>query len=395
MDYFQEALKLDKKLQGKIEIRTKIKIKTRDDLSIAYTPGVAATSKEIAKNPAAVYEYTQKANTIAIITDGSAVLGLGNIGAEAALPVMEGKSVLFKQFGNVNCVPICLKTQDAEEIIHIIKNIAPAFGGINLEDISSPRCFEIEEALQDIGIPVFHDDQHGSAVVILAALLNAEKVLSKKLENLKIVIFGAGAAGIATAKLLLCINQDKNICTAVKEIILIDTLGPIYQGRKNLNKMKEDIAEHTNKSSVKTIAEAVKGADVLIGVTSQPGAITEEMIQKMAFNPIVFAMGNPIPEIMPDAAKRAGAVIVCTGRSDFPNQINNVLVFPGIFKGALEAKATKITGAMKIAAAHALASCIEKPTAEKILPYALDEGVAGKVADVVKKQAIKEGVVRK
>ncbi len=392
MDYFKESLKLHK--QGIIEIKSKVQLKTKDDLSVAYTPGVAEPCREIAKHPEAVYEYTQKANTIAIVTDGSAVLGLGNIGAEASLPVMEGKSVLFKEFGNINCVPICIKTQDTQEIIHIVKNIAPAFGGINLEDISGPRCFEIEDALQDIGIPVFHDDQHGSAIVILAALLNACKVVGKNLENLKIVIFGAGAAGIATAKLLLCINHDRNVCTAVKEIILIDTQGIIYGGRKNLTPIKQYIAKHTNKTNSTTIEEAVNGADVLIGVTSQPGAITERMVKSMAPKSIVFAMGNPTPEIMPDLAKKAGAYIMGTGRSDFPNQINNVLVFPGIFKGALDAGAIRITPGMKIAAAHALAGCIEKPAQEKIIPYALEKGVADKVAAAVQAQAEKEGVIR-
>ena len=393
MDYFKESLKLHKQLKGKIEIKSKVPLKTKEDLSLAYTPGVAEPCREIAKHPETIYDYTQKGNTIAIVTDGSAVLGLGNIGAEASLPVMEGQSVLFKEFGNINCIPICIKSQDTQEIIHIVKNIAPAFGGINLEDISGPRCFEVEDALQDIGIPVFHDDQHGTAIVILAALINAAKVVGKNLEDLKITIFGAGAAGIATAKLLLCINHDRNLCTSVKEIILVDSVGPIHWERKNLTGVKQYIAEHTNKSNLKTIDEAVKGADVLIGV-SQPGAITEAMIQHMAPKPIVLALANPTPEIMPDIAKKAGAFIVGTGRSDFPNQINNVLAFPGIFRGALDAGATQITGSMKIAAAHALAGCIDKPTQDKVLPYALDKGVADNVAAAVKKQAEKEGVTR-
>ncbi len=382
MDYFKESLKLHKKWKGKIEIRSKVLLKTKDDLSLAYTPGVAEPCREIAKQPEKVYDYTQKSNTIAIVTDGSAVLGLGNIGAEASLPVMEGKSVLFKQFGNINCVPICIKTQDTHEIIQIVRNIAPAFGGINLEDISSPRCFEIEDALQDIGIPVFHDDQHGTAIVILAALINAAKVVGKRFEEFKITIFGAGAAGIATAKLLLCINHDRNICTAVKEIILVDSIGPVYWERKDLTGIKQYIAEHTNKSNVKTIDEAVRGADVLIGV-SQSGAITEAMIKSMALKPIVLSMANPTPEIMPVDAKKAGAFIVGTGRSDFPNQINNVLAFPGIFRGALDARVRQITGSMKIAAAYALAKCVEKPTAEKIIPHLLEMGIAEKVAEAV------------
>src|SRR3989338_615895 len=367
MDYFKESLKLHKQLKGKIEIKSKVPLKTKDDLSLAYTPGVAEPCREIAKHPETIYDYTQKGNTIAIVTDGSAVLGLGNIGAEASLPVMEGKSVLFKEFGNINCIPICIKSQDTQEIIHIVKNIAPAFGGINLEDISGPRCFEIEDALQDIDIPVFHDDQHGTAIVILAALINAAKVVGKKLEDFKITIFGAGAAGIATAKLLLCINHDRNLCTAVREIILIDSVGPINWERKNLTGIKQYIAEHTNKSNIKTIDEAVKGADVIIGV-SQPGAITEAMIKHMAPKPIVLALANPTPEIMPDLAKKAGAFIVGTGRSDFPNQINNVLAFPGIFRGALDARATKINVEMKLAAAYALADCVKNPTVEKVIP---------------------------
>src|SRR3989338_2878377 len=381
MDYFKESLKLHKQWKGKIEIRSKVQLKTKEDLSLAYTQGVAEPCREIAKHPETIYDYTQKGNTIAIVTDGSAVLGLGNIGAEASLPVMEGKSVLFKEFGNINCIPICIKSQDTQEIIHIVKNIAPAFGGINLEDISGPRCFEVEDALQDIGIPVFHDDQHGTAIVILAALINAAKVVGKRLEDLKITIFGAGAAGIATAKLLLCINHDRNLCTAVREIILIDSVGPINWERKNLTGIKQYIAEHTNRSNIKTIDEAVKGADVIIGV-SQPGAITDAMIKQMASKPIVLALANPTPEIMPDLAKKAGAFIVGTGRSDFPNQINNVLVFPGLFRGVLDNRIKVITDEIKIAVAQTLSGCLKNSelNKNKILPSIFDKRVVKAIA---------------
>ena len=369
---YQQSLALHAKVKGKIEIKTKLPLRNRKDLSLAYTPGVAQPSIEISKDTKKVYDYTWKSNTIAIISDGSAVLGLGNIGAEASLPVLEGKSMLFKALANINCIPIALKTQDPKEIIQIIKNISPTFGAICLEDISAPRCFEVENNLQDLGIPVMHDDQHGTAVVILAALINSCKVVEKKLNDLRIVISGAGAAGTAITKLLLCTGLDKNICIPVGEIIVCDKAGPIYEGRKeDMNPFKVWMSQHTNPRKVRgTLANAMKNADVFIGV-SAPNLVDEAMIKSMAKKAIVFAMANPVPEIMPDKAKMAGATIVGTGRSDFPNQINNILGFPGLFRGVLDARATQINGQMKIAAAHTIASCLPKPTKEKILPFPL------------------------
>ncbi len=395
MDYNKEALDLHKKKKGKIELKSKVKLETSDDLSISYTPGVAEVSRKIAEDKSAVFDYTIKKNTIGVVTDGSAVLGLGNIGPEAALPVMEGKSVLLKEFGGVDAFPICLTTQDSEEIIETVRRIAPTFGGINLEDISAPRCFEIEDALQDLGIPVFHDDQHGTAIVVLAALINATKVLGKKFEELKVVVNGAGAAGIAITKMLLCFSIDKNICRSVKQIILCDSKGIIYEGRQGLNPSKQEIAAITNPNKREgTLKDAMVGADVFIGV-SKGSLLTKDMVRKMNKDPMIFAMANPIPEIMPDEAKDAGAAIIGTGRSDFPNQINNVLAFPGIFRGALDAKATKITNEMKIAAASAIADCIVSPTAENIIPSPLDKSVAIKVAERVKSIAEEMGVIRK
>ena len=382
MDIYEESLEFHKKLKGKIEVTSRCKIENKKDLSLAYTPGVAEPCREIAKDKALVYSYTGKGNSIAIVTDGSAVLGLGNIGPEAALPAMEGKSVLFKEFSGVNCIPICLNTQNTNEIIAAVKNIAPAFGGILLEDISAPRCFAIEDALQDIGIPVFHDDQHGTAIVILAALTNALKVVKKNVNKIKIVIFGAGAAALATTKLLLCIDADKKICSPVGEIILCDTKGPIYEGRADLNKYKMLFTAKTNPRKLKTIQEAVTGADVLIGV-SGPEVIKEEMVKKMSKNAIIFALANPTPEIMPEKALAAGAVVVGTGRSDFPNQINNVLAFPGLFRGLLDARAERVTQEMKVKTAYALAACVENPTKDQILPSPLDKSVAAKIAKVV------------
>lgn len=389
MDIYQEALEFHEQLKGKLEILSRCKITDKKSLSLAYTPGVAEPCRVIAKDTEKVYKYTGKGNIIAIVTDGSAVLGLGNIGAEASLPVMEGKSVLFKEFANINCVPICLKTQDPDELILIIKNLAPAFGGILLEDISAPRCFAIEDALQDIGIPVFHDDQHGTAIVVLAALKNAAKVVGKQISELKIVIFGAGAAALAIARLLLCLDLDKEISKPVKEIILCDTKGPIHMARKDLNAAKAFFAEHTNYQHVKTTEEAVQNADVLIGV-SGPGAITEKMVCSMNSRSIVFALANPVPEIMPDVAKAAGAMVIGTGRSDFPNQINNVLAFPGLFRGLLDSRATRVTANMKLKTADALAACVENPTAEQILPSPLDKSIAPKIARAVMEEVEKE-----
>ena len=377
-----EAIKLHKEKRGKLEIKSKVALATKKDLSLAYTPGVAAVSSAIAKDKSKVYDYTIKQNSVAVVTDGSAVLGLGNIGPEAALPVMEGKAILFKEFADIDAYPICLATQNSDEIISIVKNIAPGFGGINLEDISAPRCFEIEQALQEIGIPVMHDDQHGTAVVVLAGLINAAKVVKKEITELKVVINGAGAAGMSIAKLLLCLGYEKKTCTPVKEIILCDSKGIIYERRNDLNKYKKELAKATNRKKIKgTLEDALQGADVFIGV-SVGGALKKEYIKKMADKPIIFAMANPTPEIMPDEAK--GAAVIATGRSDFPNQINNVLAFPGIFRGALDAKATQITCGMKLAAAHAIADCVAKPTAEKIMPSPLEKEVAKKVAEAVK-----------
>jgi malate dehydrogenase (oxaloacetate-decarboxylating) len=392
----KDALALHAKHHGKLEIRSKVPLKNKHDLSLVYTPGVAEVCREIVKDKDLAYKYTMKANTIAIVTDGSAVLGLGNIGGYAAIPVMEGKAILFKEFADIDAFPICFENYETD-FTDQVKNIAPVFGGINLEDIAAPKCFEVEDALQDIGIPVMHDDQHGTAVVVLAALLNACKVTGKKYENLNIVICGAGAAGYAITRLLKCIGYDPNVCTAVKDIIVCDTQGIIFRGREGLykNKYKFIIAEETNRPGLAgTLADAMRGADVFIGV-SGPGIVTEEMIRSMNKDPIVFAMANPIPEIWPEAAMRAGASVVGTGRSDFLNQINNVLAFPGIFRGALDARATRITDEMKIEAAHAIADYIKKPQRDRILPNILDREVTPAVAKAVAKAAEKCGCSRK
>ena len=387
MDIYEESVELHKKLGGKLSVTPKIKIKDRHDLSLAYTPGVAQPCREIVKDKNKVYELTIKKNSVAVISDGSAVLGLGNIGAEAAIPVMEGKALLFKEYGNIDAFPICIETQNSKELIQIIKNIAPVFGGINLEDISAPRCFEIEEALQNIGIPVFHDDQHGTAIVVLAALINACKVAEKKLSDVNIVINGAGAAGTAVAKMLLCIGHEKNACTPVKDIIMCDSKGIISKDRQDIkdNLSKVELAKLTNKNNIKgALFDAIKGVDIFIGV-SVANVLNEQMISSMNKKPIIFAMANPVPEVMPDDAKKWGAFIIATGRSDFPNQVNNVLAFPGIFRGALDARAKQITNKMKIAASYALSSYIKEPTIENIIPSALDKSVAKVIAEAVKK----------
>ncbi|MCD7806344.1 MAG: NADP-dependent malic enzyme [Lachnospiraceae bacterium] len=375
----EKALELHKIWNGKLDIQSKAPVKTREDLAIAYTPGVAEPCKVIAQDPDAAYTYTMKANTVAVVSDGSAVLGLGNIGARAAMPVMEGKSVLFKEFGGVNAVPICLDTQDTEEIIKAVTWLAPAFGGINLEDISAPRCFEIETRLKEtLDIPVFHDDQHGTAIVVLAASINALKVVGKEAADCKVVINGAGAAGIAIAKLLM--NYG------FKDLILCDRKGMIYEGEEGLNWIKKEMAQITNLKKEKgSLADALKDADIFVGVSSAK-MVTAEMVKSMAKDPIIFAMANPEPEIMPDIAKAAGAAVVGTGRSDFPNQINNVIAFPGIFRGALEGRAKQITEEMKMAAAKALASLVsdEELNADFILPEAFDPRVANTVAGAVK-----------
>lgn len=376
-DYAQLALDAHKEKKGKIEIKSKMPVNNRDDLSIAYTPGVAQPCLEIAKDEEEVYTYTSKGNMVAVVTDGSAVLGLGDIGPKASLPVMEGKCVLFKEFGGVDALPICLDTQDTEKIIETVKLIAPSLGGINLEDISAPRCFEIEERLDKIlDIPVFHDDQHGTAIVVLAGIVNAMKITNRKIEEQRIVMSGAGAAGVAIAKVLLSYGA--------KNIISVDRTGAIYKGRlTGMNKSKEILAELTNKEKKEgLLADIVKNTDIFIGV-SGPGVLTKEMVKTMNKDSIIFAMANPTPEIMPEEALEAGAAIVATGRSDFPNQINNVLVFPGIFKGALEARAKTISPAMKLAAANALADFVDNPSKEKIIPAPFDEGIADVVAKAV------------
>lgn len=375
----EKALKMHEQWNGKLETTAKAHVDTREDLAIAYTPGVAEPCKVIAEDPETAYKYTIKANTVAVVSDGSAVLGLGNIGALAAMPVMEGKAVLFKEFGGVNAVPICLDTQDTEEIIRTVVNIAPAFGGINLEDISAPRCFEIETRLKELlNIPVFHDDQHGTAIVVLAGIINALKVTGKKKEDCRVVINGAGSAGIAIAKLLLTYGFS--------HIIICDSKGIISKSAENLSPVKEEIAQVTNPEDLKgTLADALKGADIFIGV-SAPGVVTGEMVSTMNTDAILFALSNPIPEIMPDLAKAAGAKVVGTGRSDFPNQVNNVVAFPGIFKGALEGRASQITEEMKLAAAEAIAGLVsdDELNEDNILPQPFDPRVADTVSQAVK-----------
>ena len=376
----EKALQMHEQWNGKLETAAKAHVNSREDLAIAYTPGVAEPCKVIAKDPEAAYKYTIKSNTVAVVSDGSAVLGLGNIGALAAMPVMEGKAVLFKEFGGVNAVPICLDTQDTEEIIKTVVNIAPAFGGINLEDISAPRCFEIEERLKELlDIPVFHDDQHGTAIVVLAGIINALKVTGKKKEDCRVVVNGAGSAGVAITKLLLTYGFE--------HITMCDINGIISSASPNLNWMQKKMTEVTNlENKTGSLTDAMRGADIFVGV-SAPGIVTKEMVASMNSDAILFAMANPVPEIMPDLAKEAGARVVGTGRSDFPNQVNNVVTFPGIFKGALEGRATQITEEMKLATANAIASLVsdEELNENNILPEAFDS----RVADVVSK-AVKE-----
>mgnify|MGYP000173274911 FL=1 len=375
----EKALELHEKWNGKLDTVSKVQVKTREDLALAYTPGVAEPCKVIAKDPEAAYRYTIKSNTVAVVSDGSAVLGLGNIGPLAAMPVMEGKAVLFKEFGGINAFPICLDTQDTEEIIETVVRIAPAFGGINLEDISAPRCFEIEERLKKLlNIPVFHDDQHGTAIVVLAGIINALKVTGKKKEDCRVVVNGAGSAGVAITKLLLNYGFP--------HITMCDKTGMLCKGMEGLNWMQEKMVEVTNlEHKTGTLADALKGADIFVGV-SAPGIVSQEMVASMNKDSILFAMANPVPEIMPDLAKAAGARVVGTGRSDFPNQVNNVLIFPGIFRGALEGRATAITEEMKLAAANAIAALVDDSelSDENILPAAFDPRVAGAVSKAVK-----------
>jgi malate dehydrogenase (oxaloacetate-decarboxylating) len=374
---YEDSLKLHKDHHGKMELKSKVPVNTREDLSLAYTPGVGQVSIEIGKDRSLAKEYTLKHNTIAVVSDGSSILGLGNLGPEAAIPVMEGKAILFKEFANVDAFPICLDTQDTEEIIRTIKNIAPVFGGINLEDISAPRCFEIEKRLKaELDIPVMHDDQHGTAVVVLAGLINSLKLKGTQKEKVNIVINGAGAAGTAITELLLLYG--------FKNIILCDSQGAIYSERSELSEDKKKIALVTNLNKTSgPLIETLKGADVFIGV-SRGNLLTKEMVQSMNESPIVFALANPVPEIMPDIAKEAGAYIVATGRSDFPNQINNVLAFPGIFRGALDNQVHQITDPMLIAAAEALAGHVDELSVDKVLPNVFDKGVAAEVAKAIR-----------
>ncbi|MBB63618.1 MAG: NAD-dependent malic enzyme [Waddliaceae bacterium] len=389
-DYYERSLELHRENKGKIEIGGKVSVETRDDLSLAYTPGVAQPCKEIFSNPDLARVYTSKANTVAVVTDGSAVLGLGNIGPLAALPVMEGKALLFKKYGAVDAWPICLDTQDTEEIIETVRRIAPCFGGINLEDIAAPKCFEIEERLQDLGIPVFHDDQHGTAIVLLAALLNSARVLERDPKTFRVVISGAGAAGNAIARFLVAKGFSEGTEPFVKEVIVCDSKGAISKDRQDLNLSKQAYLNFTNPNNENgDLATVLEGKDVFIGV-SQGGILQAQHVKSMAKDPLIFAMANPIPEIMPDEALAGGAAIIGTGRSDFPNQINNVLAFPGLFRGALDANAPRITPKMYLAAVHALIEATTDLSVDKILPHPLNPRVGFLVGDAVKRAALEE-----
>lgn len=390
MNFGEKSLIMHEEKRGKIEMTSKVRVQTREDLSIAYTPGVAEPCKKIHEDKENVFKYTAKGNLVAVVTDGTAVLGLGDIGPEAAMPVMEGKAILFKEFANVDAFPICLDTKNADEIVQIVKAISPTFGGINLEDIGAPRCFEIEERLKkELDIPVFHDDQHGTAIVVTAGLINALKVVNKKIEDVSIVVNGSGAAGIAITKMLLNMNP--------KDILLCDSKGIIRKGYPENNKYKETMAQITNKENKQgDLAEAMVGVDVFIGV-SVGNAVSEDMVKSMNKDAIIFAMANPIPEIMPDLALKAGAKVVGSGRSDFPNQVNNVLAFPGIFRGALDARASEINDVMNLAAAHAIAEIVsvDELNAEYIIPDPFNKMVAESVANAVAKAARETGVARK
>ena len=389
MDKKEFALKQHEEWNGKIEVISRAKVSTPEELAVAYTPGVAEPCLEISKDVDLSYKYTRRGNMVAVVTDGTAVLGLGDIGPEAGMPVMEGKCVLFKEFGGVDAFPLCVRSKSVDEIVRTVELLAGSFGGVNLEDISAPRCFEIERQLKEkCDIPIFHDDQHGTAVVTAAAMLNALKLTGKKLDEIKVVTSGAGAAGIAIIKLLISLG--------LKNVIMCDRTGAIYEGREGLNEEKVEMAKISNRNMEKgTLAEVIKGADVFIGV-SAPGTVTEEMVKSMAKDPILFPMANPVPEIMPELAKAAGAAVVGTGRSDFPNQINNVLAFPGIFRGTLDVRATDINDEMKVAAAYAIAGLIseEELTADYIIPNPFDKRVAESVAKAVAEAAIKTGVAR-
>lgn len=389
MDYAAESLRLHREWRGKIEVTPRAKVDSSEALSLAYTPGVAAPCLEIQKHPEESFNLTRRWNTVAVVTDGTAVLGLGDIGPEAGMPVMEGKCVLFKAFGDVDAIPLCVRSKDPDDIVKTVSLLAGSFGGINLEDISAPRCFEIEQRLQEVcDIPVFHDDQHGTAVITLAGMMNALKLVGKKIEDVRIVTSGAGAAGIAIIRLLIEMG--------LKNVIMTDRKGAIYEGREGLNPIKKEMAKITNRERVVgSLADVIKGADVFIGV-SAPSTLTKEMVESMAKDPIIFACANPVPEIMPDEAKAGGAAVVSTGRSDFPNQVNNVLAFPGIFRGALDVRATRINEEMKIAAAKAIAGCVsdDELNADYILPHAFDPRVKDAVASAVAQAARESGVAR-
>ena len=389
MDYAKESLKMHYDLKGKLEIKSRAAVDSKEALSLAYTPGVAEPCLEIQKDVNKSFDLTRRWNTVAVVTDGTAVLGLGDIGPEAGMPVMEGKCVLFMEFGDVDAIPLCVRSKDVDEIVKTVELLAGSFGGVNLEDISAPRCFEIEKKLKACcDIPIFHDDQHGTAVITLAGIINALKLVGKKLEDVKIVTSGAGAAGIAIIRLLMSMG--------LKNVIMTDRKGAIYEGREGLNPIKEEMAKITNfKHEKGTLAEVVQGADVFIGV-SAPGTLTQDMVRSMAKDPIIFACANPTPEIFPDEAKAAGAAVISTGRSDFPNQVNNVLCFPGIFRGALDVRASDINDKMKVAAAYAIAGLVsdEELTADYILPAAFDSRVKDAVAEAVRKAAVESGVAR-
>lgn len=389
MNYYEESLKLHEQKVGKIEVVSKVAIITKDDLSLAYTPGVAEPCRKIYEDEENVYKYTSKGNLVAVVTDGTAVLGLGDIGPKAGLPVMEGKAILFKEFANVDAFPICLDTKNVDEIVRTVKLISPGFGGINLEDISAPRCFEVEARLKkELDIPVFHDDQHGTAIVVLAGMINALKVVGKKIEDIKVVVNGAGSAGTAISNLLLL--------SGVKNLIACDKVGILYRGMEKIDDAKTDLAERTNPDNIKgSLTDALVGADVFVGV-SAPGVVNQDMVRSMNKDSILFAMANPTPEIMPDEAKAAGARIIGTGRSDYPNQVNNVLAFPGIFRGALDVRAREINEEMKIAAAYAIANYIKEDELNEnyIIPSALDKKVSKTVSDAIAKAARESGVAR-
>lgn len=379
MDVNEESARMHEKMKGKMAVKSKVHLESKKDLSLAYTPGVAEPCRRIAADPEEIYKYTWKSNNVAVVSDGSAVLGLGNIGGAAGLPVMEGKAIIFKEFADIDAIPIVLESQDIDRTVETVKNIAPTFGGINLEDFKAPQCFEIERRLQDLGIPVMHDDQHGTAVVVLAGLINALKVTGRKKEDVKIVMNGAGAAGVAITKILFKYG--------FKTIVMCDSKGAIYKGRDNLNTIKEELAKITNTEKIQGgLTDIIKGADIFIGV-SKKGLLSGDMVRSMNPDPIIFAMANPDPEILPDEAKEAGAKIVATGRSDFPNQVNNALAFPGIFRGALDCRAKRINDEMKVAAAEAIASLISNPTPDEIIPDALNKDVVPAVAEAVKRSS--------